>query len=285
MKKFILFLFVTCSLCTELHAEENAPETDINFSTEQYSAMMGQVDFAYPSDVTMHLSSSVLNGASQASLQVEWAESCTPINGSTGLSIRVKGFRNINEPADSLEISTDSLFFTTKIWLSLSANGQSVSAKQQYECDVLGTESWPVSINNAVVSKLKLSFAIAKPACSISTKNSLSLPPVSKYNQTSSTELPITVNCSNYASAPTVFLTLRGGQSSDGDSLYEDSNILIEALNDATGQRWKADGITKYVVGEVDTIKKVTPLISSSIKEDAHAGSYTTSATITLDVE
>ena len=227
----------------------------------------------------------MLAGAQLASLNVHWVDTCSPVNGSSGLNIKVKGFRNVNEDADSYEISNDSLFISTKIWLSISQNGQEMSAKQQYECDVLGTEYWPATIKNVQVTKLILSFERAKPVCSITTLNSLVLPSVSTYNQTSSAELPITVKCENYTSAPTVFLTLRGGQSRDGDSLYEDNNILIEALNDQTGQRWKADGVTKYSSGQIDTIKKVTPLISSSIKEAARAGLYSTSATITLEEE
>ncbi|KAA5987800.1 hypothetical protein, partial [Pantoea sp. M_5] len=131
-----------------------------------------------------------------------------------------KGFRNKDEQADSLELSNASLFFTTKLWLSVSQSGQSMSTKQQYECDVKGTEYWPVSINNATVSKLILTFEIARPTCSISTLKAVKLPPVSKLSPSSSAELPISVDCSDFTSSPTVFLTLNGGQASDDGSLY-----------------------------------------------------------------
>lgn len=280
-----LFFLIMYFLCPALYAEENAPETDIKISAEQYTAMLGHVDFAYSDDVTVSLPAYLLSGASQVSLQVQWADTCSPVNGSTGLNIKVKGFRNEDEQADSLELSNTSLFFTTKLWLSVTQSGQSMSTTQQYECDVKGTEYWPVSISNATVSKLILTFEIARPTCSISTLKAVKLPPVSKFSPSSSAELPISVDCSNFTSSPTVFLTLNGGQASDDGSLYEDSNISIEAISDETGQRWKADGIEKYPVGQVDTVTKITPLIRSSIKEGANAGSYEATATITLGVE
>lgn len=285
VSKSILLFIIMSFLCPSLYAEENVPETDIKLSAEQYAAMLGHDDFAYSDDVTMLLPAYLLTGASQVSLQAQWADICSPINGSTGLNIKVKGFRNENEQADSLELSNAALFFTTKLWLSVTKNGQSMSTKQQYECDVHGTEYWPVSISNATVSKLILTFEIARLTCSISTLKAVKLPPVSKFSPNSSAELPISVDCSDFTSSPTVFLTLNGGQTSDDGNLYEDNNITIEAINDKTGQRWKADGIEKYPVGQVDTITKITPLIRSSIKEGANAGSYEATATITLGVE
>lgn len=282
-----IIIFIICSVTALPVIAGDAPSTTLHINHEQFSTMVGKTDYIFPDKVTLPLADFILGDKNTSvSLQVNWDGNCTPLNGTTGLNVRVQGIKDFKEIEDSLQISGKSaLSHTTNLWFSVNKSAQPMTQKQQYECDLLGTEYWPNSFNRLPVSKLILSFGTEKSACNISTLSSLDLPPVSIHNMRSFAELPITVSCSNFDTAPNVYLTLIGGQGSDGDTLYDDSNVMMEALYNETGQRWKADGEMKYEVGEVNSVKTITPIISSTIKELAHAGIYRTSATITLDVE
>ncbi|MGX5026491.1 hypothetical protein ACWKYF_06050 [Enterobacter asburiae] len=287
LKTAEVVIFIFCSVTALPATADDVPITTLHINHEQYSAMVGQSDYEFPDKVTLPLADFVLGDKTPpVSLQVEWSGNCTPLNGTTGLNIKVQGLRDFKEIADGLQISGKSeLSHTTNLWFTVNKSAQSMTPKQQYECDLLGTEYWPNVFTRHPVTKLILSFDTEKSACNISTLGSLDLPPVSTHNKRSFAALPITVSCNNFDSAPKVYLTLKGGQESDGDSLYDDNNVTMEALYNEAGQRWKADGEMKYEVGEVDSVKTITPVISSTIKELAHAGLYRTSATITLDVE
>ncbi|NIH43545.1 hypothetical protein HBM95_11435 [Enterobacter asburiae] len=286
-KPVILIFCLAVSLPALATGGTDSPSITLHISHKQYSAMLGQTDYAFPDEVALPLADFIIGDKNPpVSVQVVWTDSCTPLNGTTGLNIRAQGIKDLKEIADSLQIPDESaLIHSTRLWFTVNKSAQPMTPKQQYECDLLGSQSWSNSFNKKPVTRLILSFDTEKSACSISTLGSLRLPPVSTNNKRSFAELPVTVTCNNFDSPPNVYLTLKGGQGSNGDSLYDDSNVMMEALYNETGQRWKADGEMKYEVGEVDSVKTITPIISSALKERAHAGQYSTSATITLDVE
>ncbi|EQA1624807.1 hypothetical protein V5K00_RS22100 [Enterobacter asburiae] len=287
MKFFSFIILMYCSVSLA----DSVPETHITLNADEYAASVGQGYVGYAQPVTLEVLSSLLGEQGQeASLQLNWQEQCTPLKGSMGLDIHVEGFRNVQENSDSIQITPTNLSFTTKIWLNLVRNNDSLSTAQEYECDVIGTEYWPVPINHTTVSKLNISIEMQKPSCSISAPGKMTLSPLSDVNPTSTETMPVSVKCEGYPYPPRVFLTLKGGMNSNNDNLYEDDNILFEMLygddnSSLTGQHWRADGLTRYAVGEVETTKTIEPLIKSTMKESAKAGDYKATATIMLNVE
>lgn len=289
MVKIILFYF----MLIQSFMATGAPSTFIDIDETNLKRYLGQEDVQYSDPVQLSVDDSVFGDQRSAIINVKW-DSCIAIDGSSDFNITVKGVKNIKEIADSYNFYRDSPVMQTTIWLTIVDNlsGGSHSKKESYECDMLGSETWPVTFTNRVLSKLIINISIPEPKCLISVQKIIVVPPVSKKKPESSVELPVQLECENVDNIhfiPNVSLTLTSNGVGDNGHLLEDDNLILQMLYGSDvpsleGNEWLADGNKKYPVGEMDgESRTVRPVIKATIKDNAIQEKQEINATIMMN--
>lgn len=282
-----LLLFTTSFIATAV------PETVVNISKSDFERYINKEHQLLDTPVTITAEPAVLAGQPNVNVAVMW-DSCKPLKGSSGFNVSITGFRDKDETHDSYEFSPDELSFQTKVWMTLKDVSSSpvTSKTQSYECDVLGSRSWPSGWDNKPIAKLIINIDIPSPSCSISVPKTITVPPVSKKNPQSIIVLPVQLTCEKMDVihyVPDVSLTLTSDADNSNGHLLEDNSLVLKMLYGSDvptqeGNEWVADGDRKYPVGQIDgQTKNVAPVIQATIKDGAIPEVRKVNATLTLN--
>ncbi|ELM3739081.1 hypothetical protein [Yersinia ruckeri] len=290
MMKVVYFLLL---FTASFMVVAEAPQTVLNINESNFERYVNKEHQPLDEPVIIAVAPSVLAGQPNVNVGVMW-DSCKPLNGSSGFNISITGFRDKDETHDSYEFSTEILSFHTKVWMTLEEVSSSpvISKTQSYECDVLGTRTWPSGLDNQPIARLIINIDVPPPSCSISVPKTITVPPVSKKNPQSTIVLPVQLTCEKMDVihyVPDVSLTLTSDADNSNGHLLEDDSLVLKMLYGSDvptqeGNEWAADGDKKYPVGQMDgQTKNVTPVIQATIKEGAVPEVRKINATLTIN--
>ncbi|MBP2167369.1 hypothetical protein J2125_000561 [Erwinia toletana] len=268
------------------------PETQLHINETNFKRYINHEKVELDEKIIVRVDESILAGQS-ASVEVQWA-GCKAQGGSSGFDVQLIGLRDLPEVHDSYQLKPGEAQFQTSAWITITRkrSEEIISKRQVYECNLLGTEYYPVSIKDKLIAKLIVTIEVPRPSCSITVPATIKVPAVSRKNPQSRVALPVELTCERadqFQFIPDVSLTLTSDAHDAHGHLLEDDNLTLQMLYGSDvpaqeGNEWLADGEQKYPAGKINgESKTVTPVIKATIKEGAAPEVRKVNATLTMN--